>query len=299
MIISGKSIRNVDKYLMEFQEGESFYVGLQNTELYIEELRKYGLLGDLSASQTFLPRPLKHTTDFNANGRWIPDKSLPKEKRTFESEYHVVDWHGNDHYGTRYYSRECYQCRLIPPPNIELTSSNGLLISPQLVYLQDNKSLIKHIINMFLEMFGRCETLTENFTPKKIIRTERLAWTVLPKGEYPWEKAKPHLDAILTTIPNKHKTVISKRHEAITENIPDFLAIGDQEFWGYVIYGFAKKGLFVFESNEPNNATYIFDGNWRDASKLTKKEILCGKIYEARIIHNNKWNDNIDKLICN
>lgn len=298
MIIIGKRIRNIYKYLSEFQEGESFYVGLQNAEMYSDELKKYGLLEDLLATHTVLPRPLKRLTDFNVNGRWVPDRSLPMEERTFESEYHVVDWHGNDHYGTRYYSRECYRRRLILPPYIALTYSDGLLISPLLVYSQDNESLIKHVINMYLEMFGRCETLTEKCTPKKIIKTERLPWTVLPKGEYPWEKAKSHLDAVINTIPNKHRTVISKRHEAITENIPDFMAIGDQGFWGYVIYGFARKELFVFESNEPNNATYAFKGNWKEASLLTKAEILCGQIYEARIIHNENWNNNINKLIC-
>lgn len=297
MRISGKRIRNVDKYLLEFQEGESFYIGLQNVKMYCDELRKYGLIGALSATHTFLPRPLKSVTDFNANGLWVADKSLPMEERVLESEYHIVDWHGNDHYGTRYYTRKCYQRRLIPPSDIELTYINGLIISPVLSYSQDNKSLIKHIINMFLEMFGECETLTEEYTPKKIIRTERLTWTVLPKGEYPWEKAKLHLDIIINTVPNKQRTIISKRHETITENVPDFMVIGDQGFWGYIIYGFTKKGIFVFESNKPNNATYVFKGNWRDASQLTKVEILCGQLHEARIIHNQKWNDCINELI--
>lgn len=298
MIISGKKIRNVDKYLSEFQEGEKLYIGLQNAENYCDELRNYGLLGDLSENHTFLPRPLKNVTEFNANGRWVKDKSLPKEEREFESEYHVVDWHGNDHYGIRYYTRECYQQRLIPASEIELTYSKGLLISPLLVYSQENKGLIKHIINMYLEMFGQCETLTESYIPKKILRTERVTWTVLPKGEYPWQEAKSHIDSIINIIPKKHRNVINRRHETITENVPDFMAIGDQGFWGYVIYGFTKKGIFVFESNKPNNATYVFKGNWKETSQLTKAEILNEQLYEARIIHNSKWSHSINELIC-
>lgn len=298
MIISGKKIRNIDKYLLEFQKGENFYIGLQNVELYSTELEKYGLSGDLLATHKFLPRPLKNITDFNANGKWIINKSFPMKERTFESEYHIVDWHGSDHYGTRYYSRKCYQRELIPPPSIELTCSNGLLISPLLVYSDDNEKLIKHIINMYLEMFGRCETLTEKCTPKKAIKTERLTWTVLSKGEYPWQKAKSYLDDIINITPKKHRTVIRKRHEAITKNVPDFMAIGDQGFWGYVIYGFSKKEIFVFESNEPNNATYVFKGNWKEASQLTKAEILCGQLYEARVIHNKNWDENINRLVC-
>lgn len=281
---------------MEFQEGEQFYIGLQDVQEYSEQVQKYGFLEDFSETHTFLPRPLRRITEFNANGRWVADKSLPKEERSFESEYHVIDWHGNHHYGIRYYTRECYQRRLILPPEVELTYTKGSLISPLLVYSQENKGLIKHIINMFLEMFGYCEILTEKYIPKKI-KTKRLPWTVLPKGEYPWEKAKQHLDVIINTIPDKHRTVIRKRHEVITQNTPDFMAIGDQGFWGYVIYGFTYRDIFVFESNKTDNATYVFKGNWIDASRLTKAEVLCGKLHEARIIHNQKWEDNINQLI--
>lgn len=297
MIISGKRIRNVDKYLFEFKEGESLYIGLQNASIYKHELREYGLLGKVK-EYVFLPRPLKSITDFNTNGRWVPDKSLPLEERTFESQYHVVDWHGNDHYGVRYHTRKCYQRRFISPPSLELTYSNDLLLSPLFVLSEKNKPLIKHAINMFLEMFGRCEVLTEKYTPKKVVRIERLSWTILPKGEFPWEKAKSYLDSIINNIQPKYRIVISKRHESITKNVPDFMAIGDQSFFGYVIYGFQKKGIFIFESNKSNNATYVFKGNWKEASRLTKAEILCGQIHEARIIHNKKWNNNIDKLLC-
>ncbi|APC39645.1 hypothetical protein [Clostridium estertheticum] len=297
MIINGKRIRNIDKYLSEFQEGEHLYIGLQNVEMYCDEVRKYGLLGDLSEKYAFLPRPIKSVTNFNANGRWVIDKSVPREDRTFESEYHIVDWHGNDHYGTRYCTKKCYHSNLIPPPEIELIYTNGLLLSPLLIYTHENKNIIKHTINMYLEMFGVCETLTEKYTPKQTITMERLTWTVFPKGEYPWKKAKSYLGAILNTIPTRHKAIISKRHEAIAKNVPDFMAIGDQGFWGYVIYGFIKKGIFIFESNKPNNATYVFRGNWKQASKLTKSEILSGQLQEARIIHDKKWNNGISKLI--
>ena len=297
MKIIGKKIRNVDKYLFQFQEGENLYIGLQSTEMHSDKLMEYGMRGDLLGTHNFIPRPLSQVADFNANGKWIADKSLPKEKRTFESEYHIVDWHGNDHYGIRYHTRECYQRRFIQPPEVELTYINGLLISPLLVYSQENRSLIQHIINMYLEMFGECEILTEKYVPKTIVKTERLPWAVLPKGEYPWEKAKLHLDTIINTIPKRHRTIISKRHETIAENVPDFMAIGDEGFFGYVIYGFSKKGIFIFESNRPNNATYVFKGNWKEASKLTKSEILCGQLHEARIIHNQKWNDCIKELI--
>lgn len=150
---------------------------------------------------------------------------------------------------------------------------------------------------MFLEMFGKCETLTEQYKPKLKTKIERLSWTVLPQGEYPWEKAKSHLGVIISSIPRKHRNIISNRHEAITQYKPDFMAIGDQSFWGYVIYGFTNKNLYVFESNQLNNATYIFRGNWKDASRLSKAEIIGGQYHEDRIIHNKNWNNDISRLI--
>ena len=78
---------------------------------------------------------------------------------------------------------------------------------------------------------------------------------------------------------------------------PDFCVLGTQNFWGYVVYGFTKLNLFIFECNEVNNATYIFRGNWETASKLTKTEVLAGHIQEARIYHSEKWYINIRKLI--
>lgn len=260
LIISGKRIINVDRYLSEFKDGDDFYVGVNNVDMYKDRFRKYGMPCEVSGNCSFIPRPITKLTDYNANGRWVIDKTLQLEDRTFETEYHIVDWHGNDHYGTRYYSKPCYQRKLLPPPEIELTYTNGMLISPLLTKTEDDNIITKHIINIFLEIFGICETFTENIETIKKIKVERLPWTVLPKGEYPWKKAKEHLGDILKGVPDKHKIVISNRHEAITYYKPDFMAIGDESFWGYVIYGFVKKDLYVFESNKPDNATYFFNG---------------------------------------
>jgi hypothetical protein len=48
-------------------------------------------------------------TRFNAKGKYYPLRDIPKETRTFERDYHIVDWHGNDHYGTCYVDKECFQ----------------------------------------------------------------------------------------------------------------------------------------------------------------------------------------------
>lgn len=52
----------------------------------------------------------------------------------------------------------------------------------------------------------------------------------------------------------------------------------------YVVYGFTALNLFIFESNEINNATYAFRGDWEAASKLTKTEVLSGHVQEDGFI---------------
>lgn len=297
MIIQGKSIRNVDRYVSKLSTGERFRIAVRDIENYEHKLLVYGIdITQLEEGESFLPRPIKSATKYNANGKVLVDKS-EKENRVFEKSYHNVDWHGKDHYGTYYQYRLCYKRKLLDPLEIELIYYNGFIISPVLENSDENKNVIKHVINIFLEIFGSCEILTEGLNFKASNKIKRLQWTVLPKGKYPWNKAKAHLDIVLNSTPIKYKRVITNRHEVISNKIPDFMAIGDQGFYGYVIYGFTKKNIYIFESNQTDNATYVFKGNWEDASKLTKLEILNSKMHEARVVHNKNWKDKIDKII--
>ena len=49
--------------------------------------------------------------------------------------------------------------------------------------------------------------------------------------------------------------------------------------------------------NEVNNAPYVFNGDWKSASRLTKTEVLSGHVQEARIYHTEKWYERTGKLI--
>ena len=86
------------------------------------------------------------------------------------------------------------------------------------------------------------------------------------------------------------------RHKVIAEHNPDFMAIGQDSFSGYVVYGYENEDIYVFESDQINNATYIFKGKWEEASKLTKRDIIQGKLCYLRLIHSKDWEGKIDKL---
>lgn len=77
---------------------------------------------------------------------------------------------------------------------------------------------------------------------------------------------------------------------------PDFLAIGENSFNGYVVYGYKNRNLYVFESNQPGNATYVFKGEWKNASQLTKHDIIKGNLCYKRTVHAKTWKGIIKEL---
>ena len=71
-------------------------------------------------------------------------------------------------------------------------------------------------------------------------------------------------------------------------------------FWPQYLtswYGYTERNVYYFESNEPNNATYVFIGEWEEASKLTKRDIIMGKLCYKRLIHTKKWEKNISMIM--
>ena len=73
-------------------------------------------------------------------------------------------------------------------PSIELKIidiSGDLYVTSPLLHRDDlSVSKIKHVINLFLELFGSCEILTENLLPAiSSIPTTRVNWRILPEGQ--------------------------------------------------------------------------------------------------------------------
>ena len=96
----------------------------------------------------------------NAEGKWILLRDLPKKIRLFVHAYHLVDWHGNDHYGICIQERWCYQRELIPPTELAFVIEDGVLYSPLLENSEEDMDRIKAAMNMMLEMVRHCEIRT-------------------------------------------------------------------------------------------------------------------------------------------
>lgn len=298
MIIKGKRIRTPRPYLYEFSSLDSLYITVPLSEDDDKTLALYGF--DISKDEITkrVPTPVRSATVLNADGRWIVHKDRPKEPRVFEREYSIVDWHGNHHSGTCFQTRMCYPRTLEYPKEIAFHIENGALYSPMFVVSEENMEDIKLAINIALEMFGWCELWTKDKAPvTPQLNQVVVPWEILKSGTKDKELWQKYVDKTTDILPKSKKTIIKSRHEHLWAQSPDFCVLGAQSFWGYVVYGFTSENIFVFECNRPDNATYIFRGDWEQASKLTKTEILAANIQESRIFHTQNWQKNVTKAV--
>lgn len=295
MIIKKRRIISIDKYLGFVQADKKIYISIPVNGENIDILQKKCKIKQYEIGRKITPIVCGPVTKFNFNGKEVIYKDREKEDRVFERDYHVVDWHGNDHYGTCFQTRKCYPKDIIEPP-LEEIILDSVIIRSELISALD-KNRLMHIINMFLEIFGYCEVLDENEKPiTKDIKFKTISWEILPPGKYPWDKAEKALRSYFRNAPEKNKRVLKNRHKIISNHNPDFMAIGQESFNGYIVYGYIDEDLYVFESNQINNATYIFKGKWEDASKLTKRDVIKGRLCHKRLIHSKVWEEEIDNI---
>ncbi|MBU1012838.1 MAG: hypothetical protein KKG99_07520 [Bacteroidetes bacterium] len=302
MKISKKRIRNVENYLYEIKKNEIFSIGLIGLDEFQNRLVEIGFTEDLNVGEMVLPKICGSTSRFNADGGHKLRRDLPKEIYFISRDWHWKDYQGNEYSKIVTYSRERIHREPISAPNIELQiieiDGNKVLLASRLKKEEANFNLTKHSINLLLELFGECDVLdSENKTiiPPEIIR---LNWKIFPKGDYPWEKIEPIIRERINTQPKGNRPVIAHRIEKISKKGPTFFAYGLGGFSDYTVYGFPKLNIFILESMNIGNATYVFDKDWEEMTKLTKKEIIDENLYKERIIHTQDWEKEIDKLFA-
>jgi hypothetical protein len=298
MQIKGKNIRSLAKYFPQIGDGKPFRVGIPVTgmEAKLEEL---GFPQPLEEGTSILPAIVGKVSMFNAEGRDLVRKDLPmitKSRMIYTTTY---DWHGNPHSGFQYRDYKAYPREHVDGPEEEIIllrhNADLIAVSDVLFAKPEGDTKALHVINLFLECFGEGQLLHSNIEP--IIKIKKVHWKILPPGVYPWDKAKSYVREVTRHLQDSERAVVDHRIQLITQNEPDFLAVGTGGFDGYFVFGFTKKGLFVLESNHFDNATYVLKSDWQKLSSLTKKEILTGQLHHDRLIHNRNWSWNLRNVL--
>lgn len=256
---------------------------------------KIGFSNDLEQGDTVLPTVIGNVSRFNAEGKEIVRRDLPKE--THYNSVESPNW-GDSYNGTHTVELpyQKYPRDFIEPPSVELKISGDKIISPLMDSNLDDQGLI-HTINLFLELFGECILLNEKFEDFVKVPSKSLNWEVLPMGEMPWERLHGSLKPLLKKLDVKEKVACEERIKTLQSYSPDFTARGTAGFSGYLIFGFKNRDLYVCESIWHGNAIYVFEGGWEELSKKTKAEVLRGGLQKDRIIHAENWKEKLDELL--
>jgi hypothetical protein len=261
--------------------------------LSVEDWLELGFDTSPTEGDAVIPTPVGPVSTFNASGREIVRRDLPKVSQSRMVWSSWKDWHGNPHSGLQIRSQDVYQRDLVPPPEeyiSVLRSGTELVISSRPMDVAvDEEGAIVHVINLFLELFGEVSITSADPKSSASLAVKRLNWRVLPPGEYPFARAKEELKEFFRHLQEGVREVVESRIRSVTQYNPDFIAVGVGGFREYVVFGFRTRGVYVLESPTLGNATYVFKNDWSQLSSLSKKQILDGSLHEARLIHNHRW----------
>lgn len=286
-------ILNEERYLSEILIGQQFRLITAATH---ERFTRAGFAADAEVGTTLLPSIVGPVTRFNAEGRWVTRRDLPKENRYLGSRILPrKEWHGDQQVEVESVVdiyRSCYPRDFIEPPAIELTlvevDGERFLCTPALEKGGGRGAENRHAINVMLELFRETEVVRGNLERLGPPAMHRANWTFLPPGEHPFERVAEHIDRILERRPLVAR--FARERQTFIEGLqPDRVFKGEGGFGDYFAYIFEGRGLTVLESITIGNALYVLDMGWEEVSKLTKAEILREALHRDRVIHTKGW----------
>ncbi len=306
MLIRKRRIRSLVAYLPRAKRGDQLVFGVRLSAVPDTVIHKVGFGSPpLEGDQVLPPATLGPVSRFNADGGVVVHRDRKKE-----TAYRMVEWHWSQWHGPHRQEQskivdvpyKRYPRTVIPPPSIELTvrtsSTEDLLaVAPPVPFDASNDRGMVHVVNLFLEIFGECEVLTADLKPLLGRKVRRLNWRVLPPGNRPWSQLKKEVAQVLESAAHGNRPVVEHRLERINSFLPEFVAIGQAGFRGYLIFGFPKKNLYVLESTQVDNATYLLGERWEKLSQRTKGELLAEGLHEDRVVHRANWDARVSELL--
>ena len=308
MIIRKTRINNLESQFKYLKEGTTILISVSDIDRF-DNLNKIGFTEKLKFGEQVLPAigsglgKYSSIYKFNSEGSYIKRPDLDDETIYYERLCKWREWRGKgktvEVEGIRTFSRERTHREPIAPPSIELRivekEGHKIIIAAKKFSYKKDDEILKHAINLFLELFEECEILHEDLSGLIDLKNpNRVNWEMLPKGQMPWEKLKEYLKPVLEQTKKTKRVADEARLKHIISYKPITTFCGTAGFNGYVAFVF--KEFTILESLIYGNAIYVFDQNWLEFSKLTKKEILYEKLYIKRIIHKDGWKKEVRDL---
>ncbi len=259
------------------------------------ELAKIGFSSNPNDGNSILPSMIGKQSLFNAEGKKVIRKDLPKEKRSVQQRlHHWKQWAGKGQNISKSkivdITKECYKFDFINPPSIEFIYHDNMIISES--YKRTDHEKVKNVINLFLEFFGKCQIVKDDLS--KIIKVKRVNWTLLPSGKDPWDRVKKYLTAC-NVKDNDTGFPILDRQQFFSGASPKEIVVGTAGFRGYLAYTFNKHT--ILDSINYGNAIYIFENKKSDFAKLTKEQILFNGLNKDRVIHLKGWKEKVKQYL--
>lgn len=297
MKYAGRTVRSLSKLLKASGDATNVRLAVSIDSISEDLIVRLGFDKNPNVGDYLIPSVLGKITNFNVNGAIQIRRDLPLVQESVMFHGSSRDWHGGIHYGIKTRTIDKYPREYISSPSetIEIiTIHDNKFISSTVLDLNDKDDTRNiHVTNLMLECFSEFvifDTKKEDIVGPKL---KRLQWDILPPGECPWEKAKVFILSRTKHLEENDRKVIEHRLKIISRKGPDFLATGRAGFSGYFVYGFKKENVYILESMDLDNATYVFNSDWEAISQLTKNQIINSDLPHKRIIHNKKWDQNI------
>lgn len=301
MKIIKRRVHNIEPYISTVRNGEQFHIGFNRFNQNIDRIRQIGFSENLDIGEQILPMVIGPISRFNANGKFRMRKDLPKETFYISRLWKWKDFQKNEYEKVIYIPRERYHREPIQAPSEELLidsyGQENIVVSRAFTKSEEDYESIKHIINLFLEIFGECDIIRENYEPFLYENVTRLNWKILPQGDYPWPVIREIAQERIARQPRGNQPAIAQQLEIITSHVPNFVAVGQGGFNDYIVFGFPAKNIFILESIRMGNATYIFGSNWVELSRMTKAEILNNNLQQERLFHSPNWEQRINEIL--
>jgi hypothetical protein len=294
-----KKVRSLEDHLKPFTPDHGFYVVFAGLEGRLTDVAKVGFSVPPVAGERLLPSgEFGIASRRNADGEEIVHKDQP-----LETHYRQREWTWREFRG-RYDYEEKSKIVEVPykryprswkkPHGVELqvrtAPNDSLVITAGPFRTSDvDQELLLNTVHMFIELFGECRLVKEDLAEAGPVPVRRLNWEVLPPGRYPWSRAEPAVERVIGSVSAGDQAVLRERVKTISAYEPDFIAIGRNGFSRYVVYGWDLHQLYVLESTEVNNATYVLKKNWETVSAMTKAQVLDNGMHHARLVHRSTW----------